>query len=94
MRDIILQGYRLYGDRDAVRWRVKPRDQELVSQSYRQLAIDVAKMQGWLAERLPRGSRIALIGENSYPWMVTWLAVASGFGVIDPIDRLLKPDEL
>lgn len=94
LRDIILRGYQLYGDRDAVRWRVRPRDQELVSQSYRQLAIDVAKMQGWLSERLPRGSRIALIGENSYPWMVTWLAVASGFGVIVPIDRLLKPDEL
>ena len=48
LRDIILRGYQLYGDRDAVRWRVRPRDQELVSQSYRQLAIDVAKMQGWL----------------------------------------------
>ena len=58
------------------------------------MARDVEKMQIWLQETLTVGSRIALIGENSYLWMVTWLAVASGFGVIVPIDRLLKPDEL
>ena len=51
-------------------------------------------MQDWLASELPRGSRIALVGDNSYLWMVTWLAVASGFGVIVPIDRLLKPEEV
>lgn len=94
LRDLLLRSYRLYGDRDVVRWRVKPRDPQLDSRSYRQLTQDVAKMQGWLADRLPRGSRIALIGENSYLWMVTWLAVATGFGVIVPIDRLLKPEEL
>lgn len=94
LSDILMQGYRLYGDREAVRWRVRPRDEELEGRSYRQLVRDVAKMQTWLEGRLPRGSRIALIGDNSYLWMVTWLAVASGFGVIVPIDRLLKADEL
>ncbi|HZK28745.1 MAG TPA: AMP-binding protein, partial [Clostridia bacterium] len=82
------------GDREVVRWRVNPRDSDLVSKTYRELAHDVAKMQAWLSERLPRGSRIALVGNNSYPWMVTWLAVASGFGVIVPLDRLLKPSEI
>lgn len=94
LRDVITRGLDVYGDREAVRWRVKPRDTEIVSKTYRELALDVAKMQTWLSERLPRGSRIALIGNNSYPWMVTWLAVASGFGVIVPLDRLLKPSEL
>ena len=94
LRDIVLRGYALYPERDVVRWRIKPRDQELQSRTYRDLARDVEKMQTWLKEQLPRGSRIALIGENSYLWMVTWLAVASGFGVIVPIDRLLNPEEL
>ena len=94
LADLVLSGYRQYGEREAVRWRVRPRDKELVSRTHRELAQDVAKMQSWLMTQLPRGSRIALIGENSYLWMVTWLAVASGFGVIVPIDRLLKPEEL
>jgi|LSQX01.2.fsa_nt_gb long-chain acyl-CoA synthetase len=94
LRDLVLRGHQLYHDREAVRWRVKPRDQELQSRTYGQLAKDVSKMQTWLETQLPRGSRIALIGDNSYLWMVTWLAVASGFGVIVPIDRLLKPSEV
>ncbi len=94
LTDIILRGYHQFGDREAVRWRIRPRDTEIMSRTYRELAQDVAKMQTWLADQLPPGSRIALIGDNSYLWMVTWLAVASGFGVIVPIDRLLKPEEL
>ncbi|MCK9176533.1 MAG: AMP-binding protein [Clostridiales bacterium] len=94
LRDIVLMGYQEFPDREMVRWRVRPKDSELQSRTYRDLARDVEKMQIWLQEKLPVGSRIALIGENSYLWMVTWLAVASGFGVIVPIDRLLKPDEL
>ncbi len=94
LRDVVLRGYNLYQDREVVRWRVKPRDAEIVSRTYGDLARDVSKMQKWLGTQLPRGSRIALIGENSYLWMVTWLAVASGFGVIVPIDRLLKADEV
>ncbi|MFA5585088.1 MAG: AMP-binding protein [Saccharofermentanales bacterium] len=94
LRDIVLRGYQIYPDRDAVRWRARPRDTEIISKTYRQLAQDVSKMQSWLSSQLPKGSRIALIGENSYLWMVTWLAVASGFGVIVPIDRLLKPHEV
>lgn len=94
LRDLILHSYRKFPKREAVRWRVKPRDEEIQAKTYTDLARDVARMQAWLAERLPKGSRIALIGDNSYPWMVTWLAVASGFGVIVPIDRLLKAEEL
>ncbi|HHX30110.1 MAG TPA: AMP-binding protein, partial [Clostridiaceae bacterium] len=94
LRDLILHSYRKFPQREAVRWRVKPRDEEIQAKNYTDLARDVARMQAWLAERLPKGSRIALIGDNSYPWMVTWLAVASGFGVIVPIDRLLKAEEL
>lgn len=94
LRDLVLRGYNLYGDREAVRWRVSPRDVAIVSRTYSELARDVSKMQKWLRTQLEPGSRIALIGDNSYLWMVTWLAVASGFGVIVPIDRLLKPDEV
>jgi len=41
-----------------------------------------------------RGEKIALIGENSYEWVVTYLAVTNGTGVIVPIDRELHPKEV
>ncbi len=94
LRDVVLRGRELYRDQPAVRWRVRPGDRELLFRTYGELARDVGRMQDWLASELPRGSRIALVGDNSYLWMVTWLAVASGFGVIVPIDRLLKPEEV
>ena len=41
-----------------------------------------------------KGEKIAVIGENSYQWVVTYLATINGTGVIVPIDRELKPMEI
>lgn len=94
LRDIVTRGRDLYGDRDAVRWRIKPNAGHIFARTYDDFAADVARVQHWLGEHIPQGSRVALIGANSYMWMVTWMAVASGFGVIVPVDRLLKPQEV
>jgi long-chain acyl-CoA synthetase len=37
------------------------------------------------------GKRIAIISENRYQWMVSYLAVVCGGGVVVPIDRMLYP---
>ena len=41
-----------------------------------------------------KGKKIALIGENSYEWVVTYCAVANGTGVIVPLDRELPLGEI
>ncbi|MEG2298231.1 MAG: AMP-binding protein, partial [Anaerovoracaceae bacterium] len=38
--------------------------------------------------------KIAVIGENSYDWVITYLATVNGTGVIVPIDRELKGKEI
>ena len=38
--------------------------------------------------------KIAVIGQNSYEWSITYLAVTCGTGVIVPFDKELKPDEI
>ena len=40
------------------------------------------------------GKRVAVIGENSYYWAVTYLAVVMGGGVIIPLDKELAPGEI
>ena len=41
-----------------------------------------------------KGKRIAVISENRYDWMVTYLAVVCGVGVVSPLDKSLPKDEL
>lgn len=40
------------------------------------------------------GKNIAVIGENRYEWIVTYLAVVNGTGVIVPLDRELPATEI
>ncbi|MDR2487160.1 MAG: AMP-binding protein, partial [Clostridiales Family XIII bacterium] len=40
------------------------------------------------------GKHIAVIGENRYEWVVTYLATVCGVGVIVPIDRELTAEEI
>lgn len=41
-----------------------------------------------------KGKRIAVIGENSYEWVVTYMATVNGTGTIVPLDKELPPEEL
>jgi len=41
-----------------------------------------------------KGKKIALIGENSYEWVVTYCAAVNGTGVIVPLDKELQPGEI
>ena len=38
--------------------------------------------------------KIAVLGENSYEWIVTYFSVVNGGNVIIPLDKELKPNEL
>lgn len=41
-----------------------------------------------------KGRKIAVIGENSYNWVVTYMATVNGTGVIVPLDKELPPEEI
>ncbi len=41
-----------------------------------------------------KGKRIAVISENRYEWMLTYLCVVCGVGIISPLDKSLPEDEL
>jgi len=41
-----------------------------------------------------KGKKIAVIGENSYPWVVTYLATVNGTGVVVPLDKELPAKEI
>ena len=41
-----------------------------------------------------KGKRIAIISENRYEWMLTYLTVACGVGIVSPLDKSLPKEEL
>lgn len=94
LRDLLIESQKKFKDRISVAYREKVSDKDPVTKTYDDLYRDVVRMQDSLSKTTKAGSRIAVIGDNSYKWMVTYLAVASGFGTIVPLDRLLKPEEL
>lgn len=55
---------------------------------------DIDALGTSLVRRGLQGEHIAVIGENSYEWVVAYLSVTMGTGVVVPIDRELKAPEI
>jgi long-chain acyl-CoA synthetase len=60
---------------------------------YNQLKNDVDALGTKLMELGLLGTKIAIIGENCYQWIVTYLAVVNGVGVVVPLDKELNKEE-
>ena len=41
-----------------------------------------------------KGKRIAVVSENRYEWMLTYLSVVCGVGILSPLDKSLPKEEL
>ncbi len=41
-----------------------------------------------------KGKRIAIIGQNSYNWEISYLAIVCGAGIVVPLDKMLPENEL
>lgn len=67
---------------------------EYRSISYAQLKHDVDALGTRFLELGLKNKKIAVIGENSYKWVVTYMATVNGTGVIVPLDRELPAKEL
>ena len=64
------------------------------SYSYSGFYSDVNTLGVALMRRGLEGKRVIVIGENSYPWCVTYMSVVCGLGVIVPVDKEIPAEEL
>lgn len=67
---------------------------KFVSISYKKMQEDIRSLGTSLINLGLRGRTIAVIGENSYYWAISYFAIANGVGVVVPIDRELKEKEV
>ena len=93
LRDILIQSTELFEDDTA--YLVKDKDLgEFVPITYGEVRDDMDAFGTKLIDMGLKGKRIAVIGETSYYWLLTYFATVAGVGVIVPLDKNLPPDEL
>ena len=93
LRDLIRSSAEMYGDKPAFLEKDVPGG-EYKPISYVQLREDIDALGTKFVEMGLKGKKVAVIGENSYKWVVTYLAVANGTGVIVPLDKELTVIEI
>ncbi|MEE1013494.1 MAG: AMP-binding protein [Clostridia bacterium] len=92
LKDLISYGGEAYKDKVAFRYR---KNGTVADVSFAEFAADVTALGEYLlAKGYTDGARIALVGENSYPWVVSYFAVLNSGNVLVPIDKELKPNEI
>ncbi len=98
LRDLIRTSAEIYAEKIAFITKIKMRDEakkiEYINTTYRELFDEMNALGTSLVNLGLKGEKIAVIGENSYKWVLSYFAVACGVGVIVPLDKLLQKEEL
>lgn len=92
LKDMLNQSVKLYADRPA--FRKRDTDGSMQKITYKKFHEDITAFGTALINLGLSGRTVALIGENSYFWCVTYLAVANGVGSIAPLDRELPSADM
>ncbi|WP_324825326.1 AMP-dependent synthetase/ligase [Sinanaerobacter sp. ZZT-01] len=93
LKDMIYSSAELYKDRAAYLVKDKPGGVYRPI-SFQQLKEDIDSLGTAFMDLKLKGKKVALIGENRYEWIVSYLAIANGAGVIVPLDRELSSGEI
>lgn len=65
-----------------------------ISKTYHEFRKDVNALGMWLYKRGLQGKHIAVIGENSYEWLLCFFAIACGGSTAVPVDKELPAEEM
>ena len=91
LRDMVRGSSEIYGDSTAF---LEKRDGVYQPISFNRFWEDIKALGTKLMDMGLHGQKIAVVGEASYNWAVTYLAVVCGVGVIVPLDKELPKEEL
>ena len=93
LKDMLAASVERFGDKPAFLRKQDP-SAAYEPVSFRRFQSDVNAFGTALLDLGQQGQRIAVIGENQYAWVTTYLAVVNGVGIIVPIDRELPEEEI
>lgn len=84
IRDILAESARLYADIPAYLHK-ESREGGYIPITYKQLYADINALGAVMTDLGLRGKKIALLGDNSYQWIATYLAAVCGGIVVVPL---------
>ncbi len=93
LQDMFLSSTELFADRTAYLVKERPGG-KYVPITYAKLREDVDSLGTGLIALGLKGKKIAIIGENSYDWIISYFAAVNGVGVAVPLDKELPVGEL
>lgn len=93
LKDMVRQSVELYGPKDAYLTKDVPGG-EYRGISFDDFGQDIDALGTALLSKGLKGARIAVVGENSYKWVVSYLSVTNGTGVVVPLDKELPTNEM
>ncbi len=91
LRELVDSGAQLFGEKAAFKYKDKG---EVVSISYNQFKDEVDSFGTALYDMGLDGKHIAIIGDNSYSWVLSYLTVLNSSGVVVPIDKELSSEDI
>lgn len=94
LKDILNERYPLFKEKTAFLEKdgVHKESQKI---SYAKLKEDIDSLGSVMLKKLGlKDKKVAVIGENSYAWFVTYMAVTCGVGIIVPLDKELPQNEI
>lgn len=67
---------------------------QIVKKTYKEFYDEVNALGTWMHKQDLQGKHIAVVGENSYEWLMCFFAIVCGGGVAVPIDKELPDKEI
>ena len=91
LRRLLRASVESYGDRTLF---LQKKGEQYRRVTYSRFYEDVCALGTELLARGFGGKKILLIGENSYQWAVSYMAVICGVGVVVPVDKEIPAEEI
>ncbi len=92
LRDLLAQSVELYGNRPA--FEVKNKKGDHYEITYNRYQKEIKAVGTALVDMGLSGEKIAVSGDNSYEWCLSYMSTVTGVGVIVPIDKELLFDDI
>lgn len=93
IRDMICKSAVTFADRNACLYKIK-KGEPYTPVTYKELKSDIWALGTAFVDMGLSGKKIAVIGENRYEWVVSYMAVACGNITVVPIDRELSAPDI
>ena len=95
LKDMLNKTKKLYGDRPAYKLREKNSEEKKYKIiTHKEVRNTVDALGTALINMGLKDKRIAVIGENSYEWEISYLSIVCGTGIVVPLDKSLPENEL